>query len=54
VADAEEKKIAYLMFSLHSACVYISLSRFPCQFLQGSRKKTIRAQSLLHLISEVP
>jgi len=53
VAAAGEMKIAYLMLSLHSACVYISLSRFPCQFLQGSRKKSIRAQRLLHLILEV-
>jgi hypothetical protein len=53
VAAAGEMKIAYLMFPLHPACVYVSLSRFPCQFLQGSRKKSIRAQRLLHLILEV-
>jgi hypothetical protein len=48
-----EMKIAYLMFPLHSARVDISLSRFPRQFLQGSRKKSIRAQRLLHWILEV-
>lgn len=32
MAAAGEMKIAYLMFPLHPACVYVSLSRFPCQF----------------------
>ena len=46
-------EIAYLMFSLHSARVYISLSRFPRQFLQGARQKSIRTQRLLQLTLEV-